>query len=337
MDYQHVLQVFSKNPANKMSIPDFDIMVRGWNPAMALLLPRVGSIHGIPLMESTTKSRNIAVTVLHRLGRFSLLKQVADMVLHGLADGAFADERIVVKLSKRTSIHHFLEVWDREKLEDVESATRSDWTVADAGPLEDLVDRHKIDNLEARIEALVFPRETHRGTMIGYRSEPDIENHFLSLVMKETLDWRNEAGIHPDTDIGGVPGSDVAAIGSLLTSLYLKHIRFVDVGKRKVPEANYPMSLTIWKPESDLIESISKFTGIAAGDVARAVDLFILRPDDYAYFKSEQTPFIPMLIKISDEYVLSPVSSIFRNPLHGIRMFQESLTRRAENSVRKPR
>jgi hypothetical protein len=61
-------------------------------------------------------------------------------------------------------------------------------------------------------------------------------------VTENATVWRNEAGIHPDSMIAGVPGNDLAAIGLLLTSLYLKHIRFVDVGKRKMPEANYPIT-----------------------------------------------------------------------------------------------
>jgi hypothetical protein len=173
--------------------------------------------------------------------------------------------------------------------------------------------------------------------MIGYHAEEDIDYHFLALVTKETLDWRNEAGIHPDAKIDDVSGSDLTAIGLLLTSIYLKHIRFVDVGKRKVPDANYAMSLTIWKPRSELISSICAFTGMSETDVSATLDLFTLKHDQYEYFGAELTPFIPMLIEISDEYLLSPVSSIFRNPFQGIRMLQERRNNRTEASLREPR
>jgi hypothetical protein len=331
LDYHHVLQVFSRNPANKLPVPDFDIMVRGWNPAVALLLSHYRVVHGIPLMESTPESQRYAMALLHQLGRFSLLKQEAEMIRHGMTDGELVDDRIVLRMSSRTSTDHFLDRIDEDKLRHLQDKMKG------SDPTRQFLGEHRIDDLDARIEALVFPWRTGRGTMIGYQAEQDIDYHFLALVTKETLDWRNEAGIHPDAKIDDVSGSDLTAIGLLLTSVYLKHIRFVDVGKRKVPDANYAMSLTIWKPRAELTSSICEFTGMAERDVSATLDLFTLKHDQYEYFATELTPFIPMLIEISDEYLLSPVSSIFRNPFHGIRMLQERRASRTEESLREPR
>ena len=36
-----------------------------------------------------------------------------------------------------------------------------------------------------------------------------------------------------------------------------------------------------------------------------------------SFSQSDTTPFIPMLIEVSEGYLLSPVSSIFRRPLSG--------------------
>src|SRR3954468_3863107 len=69
MDYQHVLQIFSRNPQNKLPVPDFDIVARGWNPALGLLLPHVAGFKGMPVMESTAQSRVAALRFLHQLGR----------------------------------------------------------------------------------------------------------------------------------------------------------------------------------------------------------------------------------------------------------------------------
>jgi hypothetical protein len=173
--------------------------------------------------------------------------------------------------------------------------------------------------------------------MIGYTAELDIDHHFLARVTQDTIDWRNEAGIHPDADIGGVSGSTLAAVGLLLVSSYLKHIRFVDVGARKVPEANYPMSLTIWKARSELTECLSQFTGMAVQDISAALNLFTVNRNDVNYFQTERTPVIPMLIEVSGGYLLSPVSSIFRNPFQGLRMLHEQRSSRTEASLRKPR
>src|SRR5207248_1058925 len=130
---------------------------------------------------------------------------------------------------------------------------------------------------DARMEALVFPWKTHRGTMIGYRAEPDIDQYFLSHVIQNTVDWRNEAGIHPDARIGDVSGSDLVAIGLLLTSFCMKHIRFVDVAKKRVPSANYPMSLTIWTNKTELIDSLTEFTGMEKAVVTAILDLFTIK------------------------------------------------------------
>jgi hypothetical protein len=51
MDFQHVVEDFSKKPEHKLPIPDFDIVIRGWNPALGLLLPHAGGSHGVPLAE----------------------------------------------------------------------------------------------------------------------------------------------------------------------------------------------------------------------------------------------------------------------------------------------
>jgi hypothetical protein len=331
MDFWHVVQTFSKNRELKLPIPDFEIMVRGWNPALGLLLSHSGGFQGVPLMESTARSRETAMTLLHQLGRFVVLKESSEMIKHGMAEADCAGDLIRIRMSDRVSTDHFLDRLEPEKLKELEQK------IEGFDPVKSLVDEYRVDDLDARMERLLFPWKTNRGIMIGYDAEPDIDCHFLALVTENTLDWRNEAGIHPDSTIGNVSGGNLASIGLLLISSYLKHIRFVDLGKRKVPDANYAMSLTIWKRRSDLQESICGFTGMAARDVSATLDLFTLKPSQHEYFRNEQTPFIPMLIEISENYLLSPVSSIFRNPFHGVRMLQERQSNRTETSIREPR
>jgi hypothetical protein len=331
MDFQHVLQAFSKKPEHKLPVPDFDIMIRGWNPALGLLPPHAGGSHGVPLAESTPESRNQTMAFLHQLGRFSVLKQSAGMVRHGMLEGELVNGCIVLRLGSRLSTDFFLDRLDRNKLNELRDK------VSGFNPLETLEAESKVGDLDARMEALVFPWKTAAGTMIGYQAEPDIDRYFLAHVTQHTLDWRDEAGIHPHARIGDVSGVDLAALGSLLTSLHVKHIRFVDAGKRKVPEANYPMSLTMWTSRSELVDSIVAFTGMGRDNVDAAVDLFTVSRAHYDYFQLELTPFIPMLIEISEGHLLRPVSSIFRNPFQGIRMFQEHRSSRAEAFIRKPR
>lgn len=331
LDYWHVVQTFSKKPEHKLLGPDFDIMVRGWNPALALLLPYAGGLRGVPFTGSTSDSQEATMTILHQLGRFAMLKESAEMIRSGMAEGEIKEGVIRIRMSDRISDDHFLDRLEGEKLKDLKSR------IDGFNPLESLIDEHRVDDLQARIEQLVHPRNTGSGTMVGYDGAPDIDVYFLAVVTKSTMDWRNETGIHPTANIGGVPGSTLAAMGSLLVSSYLKHIYFVDIGTRKMPEANLAMSLTIWKTRDDLRDSICDFTGMAKPEVSAALDLFTVKPDQHAYFEREPTPFIPMLVEISDGYLLSPVSSIFRNPFNGIRMLQEWRSNQAAISVRVPR
>ncbi len=331
LDFQHVMQYLSKNTQHRMPIPDFDLMLRGWNPALGLLLSASSTFRGIPLQESTSKSRGAAMTFLHQLGRSVLLEESAQMIRFGMADGRTIGDRIVLKMSERVARDYFLDRLEPEKLADIEKKAGG------PDPLRSQIEKSLLQDVTTRMEHLVFPWRTTHGTMIGYGAEPEIDNHFIAAVANETVGWRNEAGIHPDAAIENVSGGTVVAIGLLLVSFYLKHIAFVDVGKRKIPEANYAMSLTIWKPAPELTTSICEFTGMPKEEVSAALKLFTFSADQHQFFQTDTTPFIPMLIEVSEGYLLSPVSSIFRNPFQGVRTLQAQRSSRIQASIREAR
>jgi hypothetical protein len=114
-------------------------------------------------------------------------------------------------------------------------------------------------------------------------------------------------------------------------------MRFVDVAKKAFPEVNYAMSLTVWTPREELVQSIASFTGMERSIISKAFDLITVESGHESYFEQEVTPLLPMLIKITDDYVLEPVSSVFRNPFPGIRMLHETFDVRAADSLRKHR
>jgi len=132
-------------------------------------------------------------------------------------------------------------------------------------------------------------------------------------------------------------GDELAQIILLITSFYLKHIRFVDVGKRTYPQVNYAMSLTIWKSKAEFIQSVSAFTGLSEQTVLAAIDFITVRRGDEAYFQEETTPFIPVFIQLGKDHLLSPVSSVFKNPLTNIRMLAEFRDKSATIEIRKHR
>lgn len=325
LDYQHVLQVFSKNPASRLGVPDFEILVRGWNSALGLLLSETDDFVGIPISKSTQESRGHALTFLHQLGRCYFLRHAADIIHNGMAQAWENNGRIEFEMAPKGIRDHFLDQMDLNKFKELDAK------MSGVNPTEEFRNRHNISNLAEKMRALVFPWPTSQGVMIGYGGEPDIDLHYMAEVVQETMDWRAEAGIHPEAKIGEVSGADVCTIGLLLTSSYLKHIHFVDIGKEKIPDANYAMSLTIWKPDGELSRSISEFLNVPIEAVSKTLELFVVRPKHVKYFQGNPTPFIPMIIQISKGYLLAPVSSIFHNPFNGIRWMHEFSTGKSDS------
>ncbi|WP_204325043.1 hypothetical protein, partial [Stenotrophomonas maltophilia] len=54
LDHMHVVQKLSAEKEGKLSVHDFDIVVRGWNVLFGLLMQRkgAGEFNGVPLRES---------------------------------------------------------------------------------------------------------------------------------------------------------------------------------------------------------------------------------------------------------------------------------------------
>ena len=307
----------------------FDMLLRGWNDALALLLPSGRGIKGFPLGASTDNTRCLARTLLHQLGRSSLLSQAVAMLRHGIFEGTLRDNAIVLRMTDRAATYHFLDQMEASKLKEVEE--RHD--IPRAHPFQQFL----LSDLEARIKPLVFPWESTKGTMIGYDAEPDLDQHFLAVVSEKIVEWRNEAGLHPQAHLNGVSMADVLAISGLLISMHIKHINFVHVGMKAVPNANYPMSLTIWKTEPELCTSLADFTGINEAIVSAALDHIVVRPEHSKCFRNEPTTYLPLLIEITDGYFLLPVSSIFKNPFYGIRMLHEKTSGGTLDAIREPR
>jgi hypothetical protein len=328
LDFQHVVHFMSKTPERFLSEFEFAVMMRGWNAFIALLLPNVGKIRGIPSVESTPEFRHSILSILMSLGSATLLRENAEMFRHGMAECTIEESVITFRMSDRCGVDHFLDRLEAEKLRRLEA------TMPGENVFREAIQRTKIDNLDDRIRALVFPwSPSEKVTMTGYGAAPDIDQHYFALVAETTHDGIDDAGIHDDAVLGSISGKDLRTIVFLITSFYLKHIRFVDVAKTAFPEINYAMSLTIWQPREELIQSIVSFTSMPKPTVSAAIDMLTVKTGDEAYFQSEVTPLIPMLIKVADNYVLSPVSSMLRNPFHGIRMLYETRDKRASANL----
>ena len=332
IDLHHVIHLMSNKPELGLSHFDFAVMLRGWNPLVSVLLPCIGKMHGVPLSESTADSRERVLGILMNLGRASLLRESAEMLRHGMAECTADVSTRTFRMSERCSMDHFLDRIEADKLRNLEDAMPGE------NVFKETVRKTSVENLDERIRELVYPwRPNNNVTMTGYDAAPDIDLHFFALVAKNARDWIDEAGIHDDTVLGNITGKDLRAVVFLVMSFHLKHIHFVDVAKSAFPEINYAMSLTIWKPREELIRSVVAVTGMEETTAAAAIDMATIQSGQESYFEQEVTPMLPMLIKISENYLLAPVSSIFRNPFLGIRMIHEKFDKRATDNLRKHR
>lgn len=101
LDYWYVTDAFGNQNENKMPEQDLNIMSRGWNTLLQHVLPRLGTMPGIPLLGSTQETIHAASAELHRFGRHILLKRAAELVDRGLAEGSRIDGVISVQMKHR--------------------------------------------------------------------------------------------------------------------------------------------------------------------------------------------------------------------------------------------
>ena len=119
LDSWHVRLAYSANPRGLISYPDFDLMLRGWNLAVCLLLPRFEEMGGIPFGASSNVTRASAETFLHSLGGVALLRKFAEMLRHGMGSGEVLGDKLILRMSARIGLDHFLDQIDAGRMEDL--------------------------------------------------------------------------------------------------------------------------------------------------------------------------------------------------------------------------
>lgn len=327
LDHMHVVQHLSVNEESKLSVHDFDILVRGWNVLFGQLLKRKGEFGGVPLRASVPELRQAVMGMMHFAGRYVLLSRTAEMVRHGMVSAEADGNEIDLRLSDRTLLDHFHDQVDHRKFAELNaklvegySGARPDATTA--------------QRLREVMGSLTFPWKTPQGVMIGYTADPEIDRYFLEAVTQDTLQWRSDAGIHPNAKLPGCSGELLTATVHVLMSFHMKHIMFVEEGIKRHADVNQHMSLTIWKTREELLASLSIATGASKQELGAALDLITVRAEDAGYFLTEQAPSVPLVIELCAGYLLTPVSGVFRNPFNGIRMLRESTSAEIRNALR---
>lgn len=324
LDHTQVMQFLSSPQGGYLPGPDFDIIGRGWNVVLGLLLPRVGKFTGVPATESTPHTQRVAMSVMHAAGRHVILTDTAERVRHGLVAARLDADGITLGIAEATLIDFFHDQVDRGRLTELRARF-----FPEDGP----ADREAALTLRAEMAAQTFRWELPIGVMVGYGSTPNIDSYFAKLQWSKVLEWRDEAGIHPDAALPGCTGADLIATVTVMLSFYLKHIIFVEEARKRFADVNHHMSLTIWKTRDELVASL-----VAAGsphDIAETVvDFITVRAEDAPFFLAERTPFVPLLIEIVEGYLLTPASAVFQNPFSNIRSLRDATTPGVGHAVR---
>jgi hypothetical protein len=330
LDHMHVIQLLSPKEEAKLTVHDFDILVRGWNVLFALLMQRKGEFRGVPLRASVPELRQAVMGMLHYAGRYVLLSRTAEMVRHGMVSAVAKGKEIELELSERTLLDHFHDQVDHGKFAELNAKVLKGYKAV-------ATDADTAQHLRNVMGGLTFPWETTQGVMVGYNADPEIDAYFLAAVIENTLQWRDDAGIHPRAKLGACSGELLTTIVHVLISFDMKHIMFVDEAIKLYPGVNQHMSLTIWKTRAELIESLLSATAASEQEIIAALDLITVRAADVNYFLTEQAAGIPLVIELCDGYLLTPVSGVFRNPFNGIRMLRESTSTAIQNAFREHR
>jgi len=328
IDFLHVHKAFSEQFQKQIDFPSFDIMLKGLNCAIHYLLPSITGCDGIPMVESTLVTQNNAKAILYHFGVYVMLKRTADMLKFGIVSITENNNELTVTMTEQAGTDHFLDAIESTKfikfLERKKTGKKID---------EELY-REKIEEL---MKSLVSKWDTGNGIVIGYNTQPEIDVYFEDLVSHVILEWQRSAGIPPTAKFGNISGTQLLEIGAILVSVALKHLHFVLLGIKQIPEANYLMSLTTWRNPATLIENIHSLTGIDAHLVKEAIEFFTIKSVDSVYFLTESTPFIPLLVEVSPNYVLSPIAGIFSNPFSSVRKYGEYQSSITQTLIREPR
>lgn len=327
MDQHHIYEFAVSARDSETDYLRFDLAVRGWNALLRQLLMRMPTMIGIPLAPSTPDTRAQALDILHSFGAYAAMAKGLAMYEVDMLD-IQADEGVLrLGIAAGVRSDHFLDALEVDRMRKAVRALE--------GPRP--ADALTAEQLDALIEPLVFPWETKHGTMIGYTAIPELDQYYLDVTRERAKEIWGSAGIHPQAKLPGCSGADLLFIIALEISFYLKHWRFVDVGKRKYPEANFSMSVTIWKTRHEMIENLSDAFGMARERVSAVLDLLTVKRSHADFFRAEDAPYIPLLIEVGDGHLLQPLSSVFRNPLEGVRRFLEKTSPPAADELRRHR
>jgi hypothetical protein len=311
-----VLTVFGPmDQSNEYENIDIQLIQWGWNLAAATLLSPLEIQGGIPMSASTGDTRVEASNLLRSFGCVVHVRRVAEMVRGGMLDATRSGGNFRFKLRdphvNGSYADNIAFDWMRRSAEDDRAEFGSE------------LDQWNLDNIESKMLPLIRPWETKFGTMATYDAVQEVDDHFLAIALEAGVNWRTEAGIHPDGVLGGVKTSLLTAIATYFISFHVKHAQFVQIGAKEFPEIGIHQSMTIWKERSTSIETLVDQFDISPELANQAIDALALKADEAQRLEGMTSSVRPLLIDLGNGFDLWVVSSLWKNPFHSIREIQE--------------
>lgn len=178
------------------------------------------------MMESTYNSQTTALSALHMLGTYIMLKKTSEMIKYGMVNVSYIDGKIIVTTESHVEQEHFLDAIESMKY--FKSIDQKFTAVSN-------LDDYYMQRILPAIQSLVRRWDTGNGYMIGYQTTPEIDKYFLDIAIDKIIEWRNAAGIHYSAKFGNITGSELIEVGTILVSIALNiYILFMSVSR------NYP-------------------------------------------------------------------------------------------------
>jgi hypothetical protein len=314
-----------------------DIVGMGWNLAASYLLRPI-EVKGFPMRKSDEEMRQIAGSVMFNFGCCTQLRRTADMVRAGFLEAEIAGNTFTFRKKSFVDDQHedeleYIRIASLEKQILAGNLNYEDWRILETENPEDVMDlpgasigisaKNKFsgylrENVEELMLPLLKPWNSGHGLMISYETTPEIDGHFMALATEIVKEWVIDAGIHPEMQIGALTGVDLRWVVLLIVSFDLKHIKFLELGVKKMPSFSLGQSATTWHITDEVIDEITAFTAFDRATVKNVLDLILFRPDDAGLLKRHSSLFMPLLVDLGNGYVLRPVSGVRRNPFYSI-------------------
>lgn len=320
---------------------EVDVLKSGWNLATSFLFKSLKIISGIPIISSSEEFRKLSINLLYQFGCITLLRRTAEMVRFGILIANYKEENIFKFSMSPEGKAQFLDVMEHSYLENLEDRLDQNeksfyngWELIDYDNVNSIFQnygsflskRHndpfsslKLEDIESKMTPLLKSWDFGKGIMMGYDSTEELDWHFMAISTNAVVQWRDEAGLHPDLKIEGVEVSHIIAVVMCLVSFNLKHIKFASIAEQQRKEILIFQSLTIWCSLAELINYISDFTNIEKRIVEQVFEIISFKASDAALIKNHTTKFMPLIINLENDFVLRPVSSIVRNPLNTLK------------------